>query len=110
MPRKKSAKSRLWSFKQIELNGPAPVGLSPRPWISITIDPETSLLVEVQLADDPMLLLPDKSLWKQLRRWIWPGEYRAGSAKPLEARAKPIPRPTKTERTRARRNGSEMGQ
>jgi len=109
MPRKKFAKSRLWSFKQIQLNDSAPAGLSPRPWISIEVDPETRLVVEVRMADDPMLLLPDKPFWTQLKasRGVVSSQQ---PPKPQAAPAKPTRRPVlRIARTRGKANGVGPG-
>jgi len=110
MPRKNSAKSGLLPFKSIELNGAAPVAPSARPWLSITIDPETRLAVEVQTANGKALLFPQKGLWKQSRAWAWPVAFRPMLAKPLETAANPSRRGAKKpQRMRGYPKGAEVG-
>lgn len=105
MPRKKSPKSRVVSFRQIDLNGAAAIGLSARPWLAVAIDAQTGLVVEGWMADDPMLLVPNRQLWKQF-------EIPRGGVgsprpqKPREAPAKPIPR---VARARGKPNGAGAG-
>ncbi|WP_425996011.1 hypothetical protein [Caulobacter sp. DWR1-3-2b1] len=67
MPRKNSRKSRLYSFKRIDLSGAMPAGLAPRPWLAVEVDCITGLVVEARLSSDPMALMSDKGFWKKLR-------------------------------------------
>lgn len=99
MPRKNSRKSRLYSFRRIDLSGALPTGLAPRPWLALEVDCATGLVVEARLSNDPMALMSDRGFWQKLRdhsREVRPGPSPAQSpSKPARGRpkaGKPRPR------------------
>ena len=109
MPHKKSPKSRLVSFRQIDLTGGAPIGLSPRPWLAVVIDPQTGLVVEGWMADDPTLLVPDRQLWRQIKIPRGSGDSPQPS-NPRQAPAKLTRGPAvRTAKTRSKSNGAGAG-
>lgn len=105
MPRKNSRKSRLYSFKRIDLSGAVPAGLAPRPWLAVEVDCVTGLVVEARLASDPMALMSNKDFWRNLRDH---DRKARPEASPARSPPKPARGRLKAERPRPRTGGQEQ--